>query len=80
MISDPLERSATALYELAYNHPFVEGNKRTALILCENLLEGDLHISAKESDIYDYVMQVARGERTIDEIIIWLKANTSSSE
>jgi death on curing protein len=34
MLSDPLEIAAAYLFYLCCNHPFVDGNKRTALATC----------------------------------------------
>ena len=34
LISDPVEVAAAYLYYLCRNHPFVDGNKRTALATC----------------------------------------------
>lgn len=34
LISDPLEVAAAYLFYLCRNHPFVDGNKRTALASC----------------------------------------------
>ena len=33
-MSDPIEIAAAYLYYLCKNHPFVDGNKRTALAAC----------------------------------------------
>lgn len=75
-IDNSIERAATALHDVACYHPFVEGNKRTALLLCENLLGDDVYILADELDIFDYVMEVARGDHDVESIVCWLKANT----
>jgi death-on-curing protein len=34
LISDPTEIAAAYLYYLCKNHPFIDGNKRTALATC----------------------------------------------
>ncbi len=74
--SDVYERSAIGLYCIACNHPFYEGNKRTALLLCENLLEDDQYIIADEKEIYSFVREVACGRHEITAITEWLKKNT----
>ncbi len=77
--TDKYARAATALYHIAYYHPFFEGNKRTALLTCEVLLE-DLIITANEKETYEFVLSVACGKESIDSIIAWLKSNTSFSK
>lgn len=39
LISDPLEIAAAYLFYICGNHPFVDGNKRTALAACLVFLE-----------------------------------------
>ena len=72
---DTFERAANALYGIAYYHPFYEGNKRTALLTCELLLDG-LRIDAPEKEIYHFVLDVACGRIDIGYITKWLKDNT----
>ena len=48
LISDPLELAAAYLFYICGNHPFVDGNKRTALAACLVFLEqNDLLRDAK---------------------------------
>ena len=41
LISDPIEIAAAYLFYICRNHPFVDGNKRTALAACLVFLEGN---------------------------------------
>lgn len=41
LIKDPLEVAAAYLYYLCRNHPFLDGNKRTALAACLVFLEAN---------------------------------------
>ena len=41
LISDPIEIGAAYLFYLCRNHPFVDGNKRTALASCLVFLESN---------------------------------------
>src|SRR5882724_2537586 len=41
LISDPIEIGAAYLFYLCRNHPFVDGNKRTALAACLVFLEAN---------------------------------------
>ena len=73
--TDKYEKAAIALYGIAYHHPFYEGNKRTALLTCELLLD-DLVICAEEEDIYRFVLDVACGRVDVESIAEWLRENT----
>ena len=41
LISDPIEIAAAYLFYLCRNHPFIDGNKRTALAACLVFLENN---------------------------------------
>src|SRR5205823_14545155 len=41
LITDPIEIAAAYLFYICRNHPFVDGNKRTALAACLVFLEGN---------------------------------------
>ena len=41
LISDPIEIAAAYLFYICRNHPFVDGNERTALAACLVFLEGN---------------------------------------
>ncbi len=47
LISDPIEVAAAYLFYLCRNHPFVDGNKRTALAACLIFLEDNGLLSDK---------------------------------
>lgn len=70
----PIEKAAAILESLAINHPFVDGNKRIAYTLMRLiLLENNLDINASQSEKYDLVISVSKGEARFEEIVIWLK-------
>lgn len=59
---------------IACNHPFLDGNKRTAAVVCEAFLELNGYVlTANDDDWYDAMIQLASG--TIDEnaFAAWLR-------
>lgn len=63
---DLCELAAAYLFEIAKNHPFVDGNKRTALAAADLFLYfNGLSVEAEQEDIIQFVLMVAAGE--IDE-------------
>lgn len=71
---DPIEKAAAILESVAINHPFVDGNKRTAYTFMRLiLLDNNLDINASQSEKYDLVISVSKGESRFEEIVIWLK-------
>lgn len=65
---------AAALFEsLIANHPFIDGNKRTAYVLLRlMLLEAGLDLRSAECDTYDFVIKSASGGVSFDEMREWL--------
>ena len=60
------ELAAAYVFGLARNHPFVDGNKRTAFVAAGAfLLINGYQVTADNGTVYEFVMAVAAGE--IDE-------------
>lgn len=67
-------KAAALLHSLAANHPFVDGNKRTAVLCAELfLLVNGWEIEASDEALEELTMAVARGELEVEEIAIWLE-------
>ena len=71
-----------ALFEaIILNHPSVDGNKRTATIASEFLLEINGHtLSAKDIDLEDFAVHIAESRPSLEEIEWWLRSHSSSIE
>jgi len=62
---------------IAKNHPFVDGNKRTAFVVYRLfLLRNGLTLSASKTERYLSMLQLAAGELSEDEFAKWLSENT----
>jgi len=67
------EMSAAILYGVCRNHPFVEGNKRTAVAASLTFLEmNGTEIEADEDDFYDLVIGVAEGRVSKSAVAVFL--------
>lgn len=74
---DPIDKAAAIFESIISNHPFIDGNKRTAYVLMRLiLLENDLDIHASENEKYDFVIQSAQGNLSFDQIKSWVRRNT----
>lgn len=57
------DQAAAYLYYLSRNHPFVDGNKRTAFAVMVTFLRvNGYRLTLTDDDAYDLVMQVAQGQ------------------
>lgn len=75
--SDPVLMAAYLLHGIATMHPFFDGNKRTALMAADTVL--GLHgmmITASNDVAASFVLSVARGEKTEDQVEKWMKNNS----
>jgi death-on-curing protein len=76
---DLWSKAAALMQSLVQNHPFVDGNKRTALAATGIFLELNDHVLAASNDeALDFARQVTGGEMTLQEMATWLKAYSRS--
>ncbi|MEB3290164.1 MAG: type II toxin-antitoxin system death-on-curing family toxin [Leptolyngbya sp.] len=56
------DQAAAYLYHLSRNHPFVDGNKRTAFAVMDAFIEANgYRLTLSDDEAYDLVLQVAQG-------------------
>lgn len=68
-----VDKAAAIFESIISNHPFVDGNKRTAYVLMRLiLLENNLDIHADQNEKYEFVIKAAKGEIKFDEIREWV--------
>ena len=67
-------QAAAYLYHISRNHPFIDGNKRTACAAMETFLElNGYELTLSDEEEYQFVIQVAQGNMTKDEISTFLE-------
>jgi death-on-curing protein len=72
--------AASYAFGIARNHPFVDGNKRTALVACRTFLRLNGHdMDAPESEKYVQFMGIADGSITEAELADWIRARLIKS-
>ena len=73
------EMAAAYLYGICRNHPFVDGNKRTAVATAlEFLGMNDIKVHASEDDFYDLVIGVAERRISKAAVAVFLDENSIS--
>lgn len=71
------DKAAQLCYGLANNHPFTDGNKRTALhSMYVYLIINGFDIMATQQDVENMIIDVASGNMTNTELVQWLQKNT----
>lgn len=72
-------KAAAVLHSVVGNHGFVDGNKRTAWLLVEVLINRSgyrLNVP-NEEPVDDLVVSVAAGEVSFEELVAWFGARLS---
>ena len=65
-------------FGIAKNHPFLDGNKRTAFVVMRTfLLLNGFDISAAHEEKYLTFLQLAEGSLTEEELQVWIKEHIS---
>ncbi len=71
---DIFEMAAAYGYHLCNNHPFLDGNKRIALIVMDSFLQvNGWSIMADEKSMYMIILQIANGQLNKSELAEWLR-------
>lgn len=76
---DFADLAASLAHGLARNHPFVDGNKRTAVVACETFLElNDITLDANDVELFPAYLALADGELDEKEFAAWLRARVTA--
>ncbi|GAB3729828.1 type II toxin-antitoxin system death-on-curing family toxin [Luteimonas pelagia] len=72
--------AASLAFGLARNHPFVDGNKRTAAVACETFLVlNGASLEADDLALYPMYHGLAAGETSEAEFAAWLRAHIATT-
>jgi death-on-curing protein len=75
---DVLALAAAYGFGIARNHPFFDGNKRTALAVMDTFLVLNGHeISATPEDIYTTMIALAAGDLSEEALVAWLQQHSA---
>ena len=76
--SDLPTLAAAYAFGLARNHPFIDGNKRTAFVAAEAFLDlNGMTLKASDESCVLTMLRLAAGEIEEDAFADWLRANAS---
>jgi death-on-curing protein len=76
---DLADLAAALIYGLARNHPFVDGNKRTAAVCCETLIElNGATLEAADAELFSQYLSLAEGRLAERDFAGWLRERMRS--
>ncbi len=65
--------AASYAYGIAKNHPFVDGNKRTAFVVCRLFLKlNGTDLTATQEEKYNIFLKLAAGDLSEQELADWI--------
>lgn len=71
------DKAAQLCYGIVKNHPFTDGNKRTALhSMYVYLIINGFDITATQQEVENLIINVAAGNMSNVELVQWLRENT----
>ena len=74
---DIFMKAGAFIQSIVKNHPFIDGNKRTAFSgTIAFLLANGVFVSMNTNQTVDFMLKVANENISVAEIGIWLKKNT----
>ena len=63
-------------FAIARNQVFLDGNKRTALVVCRTfLLLNGRNLIAENEEKYHAIMKLAEGQITVDQMADWVRSH-----
>ena len=66
-------------FGIARNHPFVDGNQRTAYVVCRTFLVLNGHdLAASREEKYSTFLKLAGGELSEDELVTWMREHLTA--
>lgn len=72
--------AAAYAFGLARNHPFVEGNKRTAAVVSETFLALNGHrLDVSDAELVVAFLALAAGELSEDELADWFRSHLAGA-
>ena len=78
---DIFSKAAAVIRSVIADHPFVDGNKRTAILAGLALLElNNYHFDATLGELEDFAVRIATDRLSIAEIADWLCAHVNEKE
>jgi death-on-curing protein len=77
--ADLIEEAAALWESLAQNHPFVDGNKRTAFAVTYTFLAiNSARLTADSEEIYDFITGLyGANQFSFEKLVLWLRCHVT---
>lgn len=76
-----IDKAAAVIRGIVADHPFVDGNKRTAMLAGLTLLEiNNIRFTANPGEIEDFAVQIATDRLDVPTIVLWLREHIAKAD
>ena len=76
-----LDKASALFHSMIFNHPFLDGNKRTTLgVVYEFLKQNGYKLTVSNQELIDFPLRVENRHLGLGEIGNWLKVNTKKRD
>lgn len=76
LFPDLWSKIAAMVHAIIMHHPFIDGNKRTALVAADVCLRLNHYRLIPSEEVESFFWAIARGEKSIEEIAQWIKSHS----
>ncbi len=74
-----IEKSAAIIRGIIADHPFIDGNKRTAMLVGLTLLKtNNVRFVAQAGEIEDFAVKIATAKLDVPAIALWLREHAKN--
>jgi death-on-curing protein len=71
--------AAAYAFGIARNHPFIDGNKRTAFVVCSTfLILNGSDVSASREEKYSTFLRLAKGDLSDEDLTAWIRGHITA--
>ena len=71
------DKASALTHSLLLNHPFLDGNKRTALVVCERFLYiNGFEVKATQKEKVNFTLDIESKKLALGQIASWLKKHS----
>jgi death-on-curing protein len=78
LFPDLWSKIAAMVHAIIMYHPFIDGNKRTALVAADVCLRLNGYRLIPSEEVEPFFWAIARGEKSIEEIAQWIKSHSET--
>ncbi len=77
LYSDIYSKASALMHSLLLNHPFIDGNKRTAVVSCIVFLEiNGTSLKISQEELIETALKIESKEWNLERLSSWLKDNS----